>query len=175
MKIYLDGVLVVEGKEDVSYLSNYIASEIVPTNGFDVTSSLTTYLKDKKAIILTDPDEAGQKIREKLNKLLPNAVNVEIDAKYCIRGSKNGVAECDINEILTKLKRFSTTKDNNKTTIKSSDLYNLGLINNKDLRNKVCDTLNFGRCNAKTFYKRLLNNNVSLDQLYEIIKSTIWK
>ena len=31
--MYLDGILVVEGKEDASYLSNYISSEIVITNG----------------------------------------------------------------------------------------------------------------------------------------------
>ena len=170
MKIYLDGILVVEGKEDASYLSNYIASEMVTTNGFDIPKEVITYLKDKKVIVLTDPDEAGLKIRQKLNELLPTAINVEIDIKKCIRNTKNGVAECDINEVLTKLKPYYIDKNNSQSDITINDLYNLGLMNNKDLRDEVSRRLNLGKCNAKTLYKRLLNNNIKLEQLCEIIK-----
>ena len=47
MKLYLNGVLVVEGKEDASYLSNYIESEIVVVNGFEMSESTINYLKGK--------------------------------------------------------------------------------------------------------------------------------
>ena len=170
MKITLNGILVVEGKEDASYLSNYISSEIVVVNGYELPKATIPYLKDKKVILLTDPDEAGLKIREKLNSLLSNASNVEIDIKKCVRGHKNGVAECDINEILTKLKDYTIEENKTESDIKLSDLYNLGLMNNKELRESVCQKLNIGSCNAKTLYKRLLNNNVSLNKLCEIMK-----
>lgn len=170
MKFFLDGILVVEGKEDASYLSNYISSEIVTTNGFDIPNEKISYLKDKKAIILTDPDEAGKKIRQKLNELLPNSINVEVDIKKCIRSAKNGVAECDIDEVLTKLKQFIVNQIETKSDITISDLYDLGLMNNKDLREQVCAKLNLGKCNAKTMYKRLLNNNIKMKQLCEIMK-----
>ena len=170
MKIYLNGILVVEGKEDASYLSNYIASEIVTTNGFEIPKETISYLKNKKVIVFTDPDEAGLKIRQRLNELLPAAINVEIDIKKCIRNTKNGVAECDINEVLTKLKPYYANQIDSKSDITINDLYNLGLMNNKDLRDRVCKELNLGRCNAKTMYKRLLNNNIKLEQLCEIIK-----
>ena len=170
MKIYLDGILVVEGKEDASYLSNYIDSEIVTTNGFDIPKEVIFYLKDKKVIVLTDPDEAGLKIRQKLNELLPTVINVEVDIKKCIRNTKNGVAECDINEVLTKLKPYYINKSDSQSDITINDLYNLGLMNNKDLRDEVSRRLNLGKCNAKTLYKRLLNNNIKLEQLYEIMK-----
>ena len=170
MKIFLDGILVIEGKEDASYLSNYIGSEIVTTNGFDIPKTTVSYLKDKRVIVLTDPDVAGKKIREKINALLPNAINVEVDIKRCTRNIKNGVAECDIDEVLTKLKTYITTQKDTESDIKLSDLYNLGLMNNKDLREEVCEKLNIGKCNVKTLYKRLLNNNIKLEQLCEIIK-----
>lgn len=170
MKIYLDGILVVEGKEDASYLSNYIASEIVTTNGFEIPNETITYLKDKKVIVLTDPDEAGKRIREKLNELLPNSINVEVDIKKCVRNTKNGVAECDIEEVLTKLKPYSINRKDSESDVSLTDLYNLGLMNNKDLRERVCEKLKLGKCNAKTMYKRLLNNNIKLEQLCEIIK-----
>ena len=47
MKMYLDGVLVVEGKEDASYLSNYISSEIVVVNGYELDEATINYLKGK--------------------------------------------------------------------------------------------------------------------------------
>ena len=170
MKIFLDGILVVEGKEDASYLSNYISSEIVTTNGFEISEEKISYLKDKKVIILVDPDEAGKKIRQKLNGLLPNSINVEVDIKRCVRNTKNGVAECDINEVLTKLKHYIIEQIDTESDITISDLYDLGLMNNKDLREQVCAKLKLGKCNAKTMYKRLLNSNIKLEQLYEIMK-----
>ena len=170
MKIFLSGILVVEGKEDASYLSNYVSSEIVTTNGFEIPNEKISYLKDKKVIILTDPDEAGKKIRQKLNELLPNSINVEVDIKKCVRNSKNGVAECDIDEILTKLKPYIVEQIDTESDIKLSDLYDLELMNNKDLREQVCLKLKLGKCNVKTMYKRLLNNNIKLKQLYEIMK-----
>ena len=100
MRLFLDGVLVVEGKEDASYLSNYIESEIVVVNGFELDPTTISYLNNKRVIALLDPDDSGKQIRKSLNKVLSNIVNVEIDINKCIRGSKNGVAECEINEIL---------------------------------------------------------------------------
>ena len=170
MKMFLNGILVVEGKEDASYLSNYISSEIVVINGYEMSEATINYLKDKSVILLIDPDEAGKRIRQKLNALLPNAINAEIDISKCVRNDKNGVAECDIDEILTRLKPFEINKSNGETDITISDLYNLGLMDNKDLRDQVCQKLNLGKCNAKTLYKRLVSNNVKLSQLCEIMK-----
>ena len=171
MKIYLDGILVVEGKEDASYLSNYIASEIVVVNGFELSKTTINYLKDKKVLLLLDPDESGLRIREKLNKELPNSINVEIDISKCNRGIKKGVAECQIDEVLAKLSQYVIEKQvENACDIKVSDLYNLGLINNKDLRDEVCEKLNLGKCNGKQLYRRLVLNNISLAKLCEIIE-----
>ena len=171
MKIFLDGTLVVEGKEDASYLSNFISSEIVIVNGYELSRSTIAYLKNKKVILLLDPDEAGLKIRERLNKEVPNAINVEIDISKCIRGEKNGVAECQIEEIMQQLSPYVIEKHNeNSSDIKMSDLYELGLINNKDLRDKICQKLNLGNCNGKQLFKRLTINNISLDKLREIIE-----
>lgn len=170
MKLYLKGILVVEGKEDASYLSNYIASEIVVVNGFEIPESTISYLENKTVILLLDPDEAGLKIRNKLKKLLPSAIDVDIDINKCNKGIKNGVAECEIDEVLSKLHKYVDREIKSSSDIKQSDLYELGIIGNKELRKRVCEKFNLGNCNGKTMYKRLLNNNISLEQLYEIIK-----
>ena len=170
MKINLDSILVVEGKEDASYLSNYIASEIVVVNGFELAEQTISYLKNKRVILLLDPDEPGERIREKLNKVLPFAVNVNVDINKCSKGSKKGIAECDINEILDKLHKYVKTECDSQSDINVDDLFRLGLSNNKTLRNRVCEKLELGKCNAKKLYKRLKYNNVKLKDLCEIIK-----
>ena len=169
MKISLNGVLVVEGKEDASYLSNYIASEIVVVNGFELDKTTISYLKDRHVLALLDPDEAGKQIREKLNNELKDVVNIEINIDKCSRGIKNGVAECEIDEILAVLKPYIQEKQANMSTIKQSDLYKLGLISDKEKREYVCKKLNLGKCNGKTLYKRLSLNNISYEKLCEII------
>lgn len=170
MKIFLDGVLVVEGKEDASYLSNFISSEIVVINGYEIDSHIIDYLKGNKVIALLDPDEAGIEIRKKLNNLIPNIINVEVDINKCTRGEKNGVAECEIDEVLTKLKPFVIEKNKKAEIIKKSDLYELGLLSNKELRDYICEKLKLGKCNGKTLYKRLASANVDIETIKKLIK-----
>lgn len=170
MKKYLDGVLVVEGKEDASYLSNYIESEIVTVQGYEISQSTIAYLEHKKVIILTDPDEAGKKIRERLNNYLKNAINVEIDLKQCTRASKNGVAECRIEEIMSKLEPYFTQKPRKTPIFNSFILYDLGISNNKELRTYIGERLSLGSCNNKQLLKRLNDSNIQLEQLKEIIE-----
>ena len=170
MKKSLNGILVVEGKEDASYLSNYIDSEIVTVQGYEIPKETIEYLKNKKVIIFTDPDGAGKKIREKLNCSICDAFNVEIDIKKCTRGSKNGVAECEIGEIMEKLEPFFVEKVRKTPIFTTSDLYNLGVIDNKDLRAYVCQTLSLGRCNNKQLLKRLNLCNIQLDELKKVVE-----
>ena len=170
MKLYLDGVLVVEWKEDASYLSNYISSEIVVVHGYELDERTIAYLKGKKVIALLDPDDAGKTIRNKLNNLICDVINIEIDINKCNRGVKNGVAECKIDEIIGKLQAFSVKNPENTPNITISDLYNLGITENNELREYVTEKLNLGKCNNKQLLKRLNLNRVQLDLLKKIVE-----
>ena len=170
MKLHLNRILVVEGKEDASYLSNYIDSEIVVVNGYELSKATISYLKDKPVILLLDPDLAGEEIRKKLNLALNDVINVSVDIKKCTKGVKNGIAECEIDEVLGKLSEFCGDFSAKRPDFSTSDLYELGIIGNKELRKRVCEIFNLGDCNGKTIHKRLLDNNISLEQLCEIIK-----
>ena len=63
-KINIDGVLIVEGKDDVSYLSSFINALFFTTNGYDINTKKIAFLKEaakvNKLIVFTDPDEAGE-------------------------------------------------------------------------------------------------------------------
>lgn len=171
MKLFLNGVLVVEGKEDASYLSNYIESEIVVVNGYEMSDYTINYLKGKTIIALLDPDDAGKQIRKTLNDKLENVINVEIDINKCIRGTKNGVAECSIDEIMAKLQPYSVKNPAKLKRIQESDIFKLGLVNDDvDLRKYVCEKLNLGKCNGKVLLKRLNANNVSMEELTKVME-----
>ena len=107
MKYYLDAILVVEGKEDVSYLSSFIDSEYVVTNGYDISEEELDYLnaasKYKNVIVLVDPDVAGRAIENRLKNKLSKATYLNVKISECIRGEKDGIAECDSSEILRVL------------------------------------------------------------------------
>ena len=97
-------------------------------------------------------------------------INVEIDINKCNRGRKNGVAECEISEIIGKLQTFSVKTPENTPNITISDLYNLGITENNELRQYVTDKLNLGKCNNKQLLKRMNLNQVQLDLLKKIVE-----
>ena len=170
MKKFLAYPLVVEGKEDASYLSNYIGSEIVVVNGFEISDAVLSYLKNKTIIALLDPDESGKQIRRLLNNKLSNVINVEIDIDKCTKGRKNGVAECEINEIINTLSPYFVDETPFIGNISNYDLYNLGILGNSELRDYVCLKLNLGKCNNKQLFKRISLNNVELDLIKRIVE-----
>lgn len=128
MKYKVDGILLVEGSGDSSFLSSFLETEIFITNGYEIPEKTIMFLKQasnkKKIILLTDPDEAGKEIRSKVQKQL-SVYDVYVDIKKCNKKGKHGVAECTKDEILEKLKPFLKEKENNesKKKIQSSFLY----------------------------------------------------
>ena len=71
MKYYFDGVIVVEGKDDEAFLSSFINSIYVRTSGYvipDEEIDFLNHLENKRIIVLTDSDAAGETIRDRLNK-----------------------------------------------------------------------------------------------------------
>ena len=73
-KIKIDGVLIVEGKEDVSYLSSFIDTLFFTTNGYDLSKEKIEFLNEaskvNNLIVFTDPDKAGEEIRKKISELV---------------------------------------------------------------------------------------------------------
>ena len=175
MKYIVDGLLVVEGINDEAFLSSFLDVEIVTTNGYDIPKEEVSYLleisKLKKIIIFTDPDEAGIKIRERLNKLLPNSINLTIDINKCNKHNKHGVAECTKEEILNVLKPYLVKSLTRNTALSSVDLYNLGLIGpgSKPNKEKIIKHFHLGRCTGNKLLKRINSLQITLEKLKEII------
>ena len=164
MKYYFDGIIVVEGRNDESYLSSFIESIYVVTNGYEIPKQEIAFINNKRnnkpVIILTDSDEAGILIREKLNSLLNKGINIEVNIVKCNKNGKHGVAECDKDEVINVLKEHLNTKEPNKGSIELKDL-NV----TKDQRDYLCGKLSLGICNQKTFIKRINYLGITLEEI----------
>ena len=125
------------------------------------------YLKkaseSSKLFLLTDPDNEGRKIRERVNKEITNLINIEIDINKCTKGDKNGVAECENNEVLRVLSPYFEE-------INIHDENNIGIIFKTNERKIICEKLNIEEVNNKQLNKRLRRLNISKDEIIKLLE-----
>ena len=178
MKKTIDGVLVVEGKSDVAFLENYIDAEFVITNGSDVPNETIEYLKElsktKEIIVLTDPDFPGKQIRTKLDEAIPNLKHCYISKEKAIAHGKVGVAEADIDEVLSSLEHLFTNKKSTKGNLTMNDLCVLGLSgeeNSELLRSKIEKKFHLGHNNAKSLLKKLNTLCISKEDIIKALEN----
>ena len=91
MKKKVNGIIVVEGSNDVSYLSSYIDATYVSLNGFEMKNIefLKEASKNNVIYLLTDSDNSGEIIRSKVKSLIPTCIDVIVDSLKC--NKKGGI------------------------------------------------------------------------------------
>ena len=173
MKPFISSVLVVEGTNDASYISSMYDVEIVVLNGYDCPSEELDYLKEvskfKKVLLLTDPDEAGKTIRNRLHETGIEFIDLHVDLSKCSKNGKHGVAECEKEEIYRVFAPYLVQKPTILNEIKVSKIYEL--VPSKAQREKLSEKLHLGKCNMKKFVQRINSLGITLEQLKKEITS----
>lgn len=172
MNYFFDGVIVVEGKNDVSFLSSFISSYYVTTNGYEIPKDDLLFIqevsKHKRTIVLTDSDDAGEEIRHRIH--IDGLINVHVDLSKCNKNGKHGVAECEKEEVLRVLKPYINSKPFNvNNRIEPYELINLGL-NKKEKRLYLSSLFPVGYCNVIQLAKRLSLLNISLHDIMKAME-----
>lgn len=170
---YFDGVIVVEGTGDVSFLSSFINAEYVILNGYDMPRDTLDYLlniKNRKIVVLTDPDAAGISIENRLQKTGLCYEYKKANIEKCNKHGKHGIAECTQEEILRLFEGELVDKLATKETISQSEFASFGLMESKEKREKVSKILHLGNCNSKTLFKRMNYNKITVRDIEEIWK-----
>ena len=115
MKTKIDGILIVEGSSDMSYLSSFLDAQYFVTNGLDISEEKIDFLleanKVNKLIIFTDPDDAGKSIKNIIQKSINGTYTASINGLSRKNYKKHGVAEASKNDILEALKPFITDEE----------------------------------------------------------------
>lgn len=174
MKKIIDGIIVVEGTNDVSYLSSLIDATFVSVNGLEVKNiELIKKISLKKPIyLLTDSDKEGEKIRAKIKDAVPSCIDVIVDPKKCNRNGKHGVFECETDEIYRVFSKYFTDFAVNNEYEQYSKMSQKIQTSKqpKQLRNYICNKLGIENCNNKTFIKWISLLNIKVEELDSLIK-----
>lgn len=176
MKRRYPAVIVVEGQSDINFLSTFLDSEFVSTNGSDVPRETIEYLRSlskiKPIVVLTDPDGPGTLIRHQLDQAIPNLFHAFIPKEGSIKKNKVGVAESTQTLILKALDLPIPTNQYSVGTLTMSELYTLGLAGIKEAPQKrriIEAKFGLGFNNAKQLLYRLNNLNINYTTLEKVL------
>ena len=115
--------------------------------------------------------DPGKRIRDVLDRHIPNLKHAYIPKEKAIKHHKVGVAESDKETILDALSYITITKSPTPGNLTYSDLLELKLVGENSRVNKENVEAHFhlGYGNGKTLLKRLNAMNIDKKQLEEFI------
>lgn len=173
----INEVLVVEGRADTARLRQVLGDvDTIETNGSaidHITLALIKHVQQiRGVIVLTDPDFNGQKIRQKIMEVVPQAKQAFIRRQDGIPTNQQGslgVEHANAQAICSALQSVWTPiQRQNSNPILQKQLVNLGLLgatNSQQLRALVGDILHIGYVNAKQLLRRLNMFAINQQQL----------
>lgn len=174
-------VIVVEGKKDSAKVKQAVKADTIETNGAAVNETVITLIKHAQetrgVIIFTDPDYPGQRIRAKIQELVPNCKHAYLsrsEAKAPTKNKSLGIEHASIETIRTALKGVYEVRQTDKQpSITKHDLIQYGLIgskNSKIVRQQLGTHLRIGYANGKQLLKRLQLFQISANELDEAMQ-----
>ena len=169
-------VLIVEGKADVIAVKRAVEAECITTGGFHITrrtlENIAAAYKKRGIIILTDPDSAGENIRNFLSKKFPEAKHAYIPRDEATANDDVGVEQASPESIRKALSKVRTLELNPREEFTAAEMINFKLAGGKDsskLRDKIGAALGIGYGNVKTFVRRLNSYGVTREEFLEAV------
>ncbi|MBF4693271.1 ribonuclease M5 [Fusibacter ferrireducens] len=155
-------VIVVEGKDDESAVKRAVDCEIIITHGFGIREETFKRIErasqTKGVIIFTDPDYAGEQIRNRIEKRVKGCKHAFLDRQEATKKGDVGIENASPSAIREALSKVRTLEIKAVNEFMRSDLVLADLIGNDkaaDRRAFMGKILGIGYCNAKQFLNRL--------------------
>lgn len=175
--IKLDAVLVVEGKDDEANIKRFFDVQIIITHGFGlnqkIIKSIENAIKRKDVIVLTDPDFAGERIRDRINGLFPGVKNAYIPRENATKDGDVGVENADFESIKAALDKARAMSTDIKPEFSQADMVAnslSGSAGSNQRRDKLGAVLGIGYANAKTFLARMNGFGVTREEFEKALK-----
>ena len=164
-------VLVVEGKMDVVAIGKAVEADCIITEGFNLKpkalDAIKQAYKKRGIIILTDPDSAGERIRQFLSKRFPDAKHAFVPRDEATANDDIGIEQASPESIRKALETVRTLDWNPSEIFSGADLIRAGLSGAADAserRARLGARLGIGYANAKTFLLRLNHYGVTREE-----------
>ena len=174
----LKEVLIVEGKSDTAAVKRAVEADCIETGGFhfsrNTLANIAAAYKKRGIIILTDPDSAGENIRNFLSKKFPQAKHAYIPRDEATANNDVGIEQAAPESIRRALSKVRTLEINPSEEFTAAEMIKFGLAggaNSSKLRDKIGAALGIGYGNVKTFVKRLNNYGVTRAEFMEAVNN----
>ena len=176
-------LIVVEGKNDAHAVRHALGKvDVIWTEGYGLTEEKLEYIcqmaEKRGVIVCTDPDFAGDQIRRRLLKRIPQAGQVYLSRAVAVKGNDIGlenVSPEEIRKAFAKVLKFRSPaaqpKENNLITMQ--DIIQAGLVGTKGSaakRRVLGKMFGIGDTNAKQFLHRLNRLGVSREELWRALE-----
>lgn len=186
MKIKIEEIVVVEGRDDTCAVKRAVNVETIETHGFGIRQETWELLEKayerKGLIIFTDPDYSGEEIRRRLTIRFPRAKQAFLDrdsatcGKPCGNldvGIENGSPEA-IAQALSKARGGRQARDGGAGShlFSRTDMQRTGLCGAADAatrRQRVGKILGIGYGNSKSFLRKLNQYGITKEEFNEAI------
>ncbi|MBR0139538.1 MAG: DUF4093 domain-containing protein [Firmicutes bacterium] len=181
-RLYVKQAVVVEGRDDESAVLRALDCCCIATHGWGIKPETLEIIRkacdETGIIIFTDPDHAGLKIREKLTKLFPSALQAHLTRGEAEKDGDIGIENASPEAIRAAVLRALSSegvpegeafiRPLSEELCGEAELFSLGLIGASDsaLRREAAGkALGLGGGNAKSFLKKLRHFKVSKEEL----------
>lgn len=169
-------VIIVEGRDDTRRLKEAVVCETIETNGSAVNErtmqEIEVALNTRGAIILTDPDFPGHKIRNTILKRFPHIKEAFISRKKATGRHGIGIEYASIEDIHNALKNVLVNHDiyEEMISIEDMQLWQLsGSKNSRERREYLTVRLNIGYANAKQLRNKLNRYRIDKGKVTSIL------
>lgn len=169
-------VIVVEGHHDTEKLRKYYDCDTIETSGTHLGKAVMDRIREAQkkrgVIIFTDPDSPGNRIRDQINKAIPDCKNAFVDKKDAHTTRKVGVEHAQkeaLDRALGHLVTFTDKADNELTMQDMIELCLSGNENSFTLREKTGEVLHIGMGNARTMLHRMNYLGITKEELKETV------
>ncbi|MDX9916685.1 MAG: ribonuclease M5 [Gudongella sp.] len=170
-------VIVVEGKDDITAVKAALDCEVIATNGFGYGAKLIQTLKSLKErrglIILTDPDYGGERIRRDIAKQIPGCKHAYLPQGKALKKGDIGIENATAEDIRAAVENARPSTTERIETFNKDDIISNGLSGGEGSsyrREKLCEILGIGHCNAKQLLTRLNSLGVTREEFFNAIE-----
>lgn len=164
----LQQVIVVEGQQDVVAVRKALEADMITTGGFTLNKQTLAQIEaayqKRGIIILTDPDRAGERIRQFLSERFPLAAHAFVPREEAFNNNDIGVEQASPESIRRALSKLKTHTRELRKEFDVQDLLRYGLTGEQSSavkRDAIGALLGIGWGNAKQFVYRLNNYGIS--------------
>lgn len=175
-KPMIEEVIIVEGRDDTRRLKEAVVCDTIETNGSAINETILNEievaLESRGAIIFTDPDFPGHKIRNTITGRFPKIKEAFMPRDKAIAKNGLGIEHASIGDIRHSLRHAVTGHEieEGSITVKDMTYWRLsGMSDSRSRREFLTGRLNIGYANATQLRKKLNRYKITKEQIETIL------